>query len=86
MTPPYERVLTVRMQDTDHDVIRYYSYLTRRSMNEIVTDALAEYLGKHKDEIPSDAKENMRQEHADTPERIGPIAAAAILPTRKPKG
>jgi hypothetical protein len=81
---PYEKVLTVRMQDTDHDVIRYYAYLTKASMNEIVTTALSEYFTKHAGQIPEDAKENMRRQHADDPDRIGPIASAAISPKGSP--
>ena len=81
---PYERVLTVRMQDTDHDVIRYFAYLTKTSMNEIVTDALREYFVARRDEFPEEHRDNMRRQHKDDTDRVGAIAAAVIYPDGKP--
>lgn len=82
---PYERALTVRMLDTDHDVIRYYAYLTKRSMNEIVAEALSEYFAAKRDEFPEQHRENMRTQHKDDLDRIGPIAAAVVFPKGKPE-
>lgn len=63
--------MTVRLPLSLANIVKHYAFITDRSQNSIVKDALVEYLQTHgRDEMVRAAFEKVLEQHHDALERL----------------
>ena len=65
------QALTLRLPPDVHDQLRSYSFFTRRSANELITDLLRDYLaGKGRDELMTAMRDHGMSTHREALDKL----------------